>query len=68
MSVRAFRGELLSVGADPRESFTHLRIERTASGARARLCQWRDGRVVTYGADRPDTSVLVPSPASPRHP
>jgi UDP-2,3-diacylglucosamine pyrophosphatase LpxH len=28
---------------DPRKAFTHVRIERTDSGVRAVLCQWRDG-------------------------
>jgi len=28
---------------DPKKAFTHVRIERTAAGVRAMLCQWRDG-------------------------
>ena len=28
---------------DQRKAFTHVRIQRTAAGVTARLCQWRDG-------------------------
>lgn len=28
---------------DQRKAFTHVRIQRTAAGVRALLCQWRDG-------------------------
>lgn len=54
------------VQADPAHAFTHLRIERTAAGIRARLCQWRDGAIQQYGEGSPggagaDTSsVLLP--------
>jgi UDP-2,3-diacylglucosamine pyrophosphatase LpxH len=51
------------VDADPARAFTHLRIEHTPVGIRARLCQWRDGVVAQYvGAGAETTSVLLPSP------
>ncbi|NCG21753.1 MAG: hypothetical protein GWP91_22275 [Rhodobacterales bacterium] len=36
-------GSWVPDGADARRAFTHLRIERTPEGARAKLMQWRDG-------------------------
>ncbi len=50
------------VQADPLRAFTHLRIERTTSGIRARLCQWRDGAVAQYGSGADTNSVLLPLP------
>ncbi len=51
------------VDADPAKAFTHLRIEHTASGIRARLCQWRDGAVAQYAGGGADPApVLLPTP------
>ena len=36
---------------NPERAFTHVRIERTAMGVRALLCQWRDGASRAYDAD-----------------
>jgi hypothetical protein len=50
------------VQADPLRAFTHLRIEHTTAGIRARLCQWRDGRVAQYERGADSGAVLLPHP------
>ncbi|MCA9493412.1 MAG: hypothetical protein KC621_25955, partial [Myxococcales bacterium] len=47
------------VQPDPARAFTLLRIERTLGGARARLCQWRDGVVRAYDPAGLEANVVV---------
>lgn len=48
------------VPSHPERAFTHVRIERTAQGVRALLCQWRDGATRTYDAAGVAAAAAVP--------